>query len=122
MRALLAGILVAAAFAGSAGGTSTRPKLWVKRLAPVRIDGSGFPAPARVVVSISTGTVSRSKRVRATSAGRIAASFTGVTFSRPQLCHGPALVAVARTKGLARVTVRLGGSSRDCTPIQPVTQ
>lgn len=123
MRSLIAVSLLAAVLGASAGAATTGPKVWVKRLAPVRIDGSGFPARARVLVSIDTGTVSRASWTRATTTGRISVSFTGVTTSLPQLCHGPALVVTAKTKGLARVVTRLGGgSSRDCAPKQPVTQ
>lgn len=121
MRSLVAASIVAAVLAGTAGGATSPPKLWVKRLAPVRVAGSGFPVHTRVLVAIDTGSVTRSSWVRATATGQIGVTFKGV-IARPVLCHGPALVVTAKAKGIARVTTRLGGSSRDCAPKQPVNQ
>lgn len=122
MRFLIATLVVAGLLGATAGAATTAPRVWVKRLAPVRIDGSGFPARARVLVSVDTGSVSRSSWTRATTTGRISVSFTGVSVSLPKLCLGQPLFVTAKTKGIARVVTRLGGSSRDCAQRQPVNK
>ncbi|HTK22656.1 MAG TPA: hypothetical protein VL264_00330 [Gaiella sp.] len=111
MRGISTAVAVAvlALVAVSPGAASTGPALRVEGMQPLVVRGVGFHPGERIALTAMALRGSRQMVVRATRAGRFAASFRLPT----QSCGSPFAFRAVGTLG-SRVTLRL--PSRPCVP------